>query len=169
MEPDMTSTSLKSVALITLSAAATTFLIQACGGSAEAQGAPDTPNAVEGVWEATVTIKDCTSGAVQRTFKGESMFHRGGTMTADNSMPVPSRGAAFGVWRQDSASGYTAKFHFLRFNPDGTLAGSQRVVRTIVLSTDGNSMTSTIAGQLLDTADVVTAPICGTEAGTRLY
>jgi hypothetical protein len=160
---------LKSVALITLTAAATIFLIQACGGSAEAQTASDVANAIEGVWEATVTIKDCTSGAVLRTFKGETVFHRGGTLNSDNSLPVPSRGAAFGVWKQDSTGNYTVKFRFLRFNPDGTLAGSQKVVRTIALSADGNSMTSTIAGQVLDTADVVVAPICGAEAGTRQY
>src|SRR5664279_3316639 len=161
--------SLKTVALVACAAAATTLLIQACGGTAEAQTAADAPNAIEGVWEATVTIKDCSTGAVQRTFKGETLFHRGGTLTADNSLPVATRSTSLGVWKQDSASGYTAKFRFLRFNPDGSLAGSQKVVRSIVLSVDGNSMTSSINGQVLDAADVLVAPICGTEAGVRIY
>jgi len=162
--------SLKTVALVTVSAAAMTFLIQACGGSAEAQtAAAEAANPIEGAWEATVTIKDCTSGAVLRTFKGETLFHRGGTMSADNSLPVPTRSTAFGVWKQDAASAYTVKFRFLRFNPDGSLAGSQKVVRTIALSADGNSLTSTIVGQVIDAADAVIAPVCGSEVGTRIY
>lgn len=162
-------TSLKTVALVASAAAATTLLIQACGGSAEAQTATDAANAIEGVWESTVTIKDCTSGAVQRTFKGETLFHRGGTLTADNSLPVPSRSTSLGVWTQDAAGGYTAKFRFLRFNPDSSLAGAQKVSRAIVLSANGTAMTATITGQVLDPADALVAPICGTEAGVRIY
>ena len=85
--------SLQSAALVTVAAAATTLLIQACGGNAEAQTAPDA-SPIEGVWESSITIKDCSSGAAVRTFKGESLFHRGGSLSADNSLPVPSRSSA---------------------------------------------------------------------------
>lgn len=161
-------TSLQSAALVTLTAAATTFLIQACGGDADAQAAPDT-NAIEGVWESSITIKDCSSGAVVRTFKGESLFHRGGGLTADNSLPVPTRSVAYGTWKQDGAAAYTAKFRFLRFNPDGTLAGSQKVARTLTLSADLNSLSGTLTGQVLDNAEVVLQPICGSETAVRIY
>ncbi len=161
-------TSLKTVALMATAAAATTLLVQACGGSAEAQTA-DGANAIEGVWESSVTIKDCASGAVQRTFRGETVFHRGGTLTADNSLPVPSRSISLGVWTQDTPGGYTAKFRFLRFNPDGSLAGAQKVSRTIVLSANATTMTSTITGQVLDPAEAPVAQICGTETGVRIY
>jgi hypothetical protein len=162
-------TSLKTLALVALTAAATTFLMQACGGSAEAQAIAPDANVIEGAWESTVANKDCTSGAVLRTFTGESLFHRGGTLTADNSMPVPTRGLGIGVWTQDAANAYTAKFHFLRFNPDGTVAGSQNVVRTIALAADGKSLTSTLAAQVLDAAGTVLQAICGSEVGKRLY
>ena len=64
-----TSTSLKSLALITLTATATTLLIQACGGGAVAQTASDA-DVIEGVWESVITVKDCTSSAVFTTFRG---------------------------------------------------------------------------------------------------
>lgn len=162
-------TSLKTFALVTVTAAATTFLMQACGGSAEAQVAAPDANAIEGAWESAVTIKDCASGVVLRTFTGENIFHRGGTLSADNSMPVPTRGLGVGVWTQAATGAYTTKFHFLRFNADGTIAGSQNVVRTIALSADARSLTSTIAAQLIDPAGNVIAPICGSEVGTRLF
>ena len=61
--------SLQTLAMLTITAAATTFLIQACGGSAEAQSTASAvdANVIEGAWEFTTPIKDCTSGAVLRT------------------------------------------------------------------------------------------------------
>jgi hypothetical protein len=160
--------SLQSATLVSVAAVATTLLIQACGGTAEAQTASDA-SPIEGLWESSITIKDCASGAVVRTFKGESLFHRGGSLSADNSLPVPSRGAAFGNWKQIAGASYTANFRFLRFNPDGTLAGSQKVSRSLTLSSDTNSLTGTLTGQVIDNADVVLQPICGTETAVRIY
>jgi hypothetical protein len=162
-------TSLKTLALVTVTAAATSFLMQACGGSAEAQAIAPDANVIEGAWESAVTNRDCTSGVVLRSFTGESLFHRGGTLTADNSTPVPTRGLGIGVWTQDAANAYTAKFHFLRFNADGTVAGSQNVVRTIELAADGKALTATIAAQVLDPTGAVVQQICGSEVGKRLY
>jgi hypothetical protein len=163
------STSLKTFALVAVSAAATTFLLQACGGDANAQSAAPEANAIEGAWESAVTIKDCTSGAVLTTFTGESLFHRGGTLTADNSTPVQTRGLGMGTWTQTATGAYTAQFHFLRFNADGSLAGSQKVVRTVTLAADGQSLTATIAAQQLDVSGALLHPICGSEVGTRVY
>ena len=162
------STSLKSAALIAVTVAATSLVIQACGGNAVAQTASDA-DPIEGVWESAVSIKDCASGAVVRSFKGEGLFHRGGSLTADNSLPPATRGTSFGAWKRDSGAAYTAKFRFLRFNPDGTLAGSQRIARTIALAADGNSFTGTITGQVLDNAEVVLQPVCGSETAVRIY
>ncbi len=162
------SSSLKTAALVSVTAAATTLLIQACGGDAGAQST-EPADAIEGVWESVVTIKDCTSGAVQRTFKGEGVFHRGGTLTADNSLPPVTRSTAFGTWKSDAPKTYTARFRFLRFNPDGTLAGSQRVQRTLTLAADNNAITGVITGQVLDNNETVVAPICGSETSSRIF
>jgi hypothetical protein len=162
-------TSLKTYTLVAMSAAATTLALQACGGDANAQSAATDANPIEGAWESTVTIKDCTSGAVLTTFTGESLFHRGGTLTADNSTPVQTRGLGMGTWAQTGTGAYTAQFHFLRFNIDGSLAGSQKVVRTITMAADAQSLTSTIAAQQLDVNGALLQPICGSETGTRVY
>jgi len=158
-----------SSALVALLASATTVLVvQACGGSAEAaNGDPADP--IEGVWDSTVTNKDCASGAVLRTFKGISSFQHGGALVADNSMPVPSRGVGLGVWKAGAGRDYTASFTFMRFNPDGSLAGSQSVVRTLTLSADAHSITGTIAAQQFDTAGAPTLAICASESGVRLH
>lgn len=164
----MTSNSLKSAALITVTAAAVALLIQACGGGAVAQTAGDA-DAIEGVWESTITIKDCTSGATLKSFKGASLFHRGGTLSSDNSNPPPSRGAAFGVWKRGSGSAYTANLWFMRFSADGTLAGTQKVQRAVTLATDNNSLTGTLTLQIIDAAGAVVQEGCGSETGVRVY
>ena len=107
------STSLKSVALIAVTAAATSLLMQACGGDALAQAASDA-DPVEGVWESILTVKDCTSGAVLATFKGQAVLHRGGTLSADNSQPTVTRGAAYGTWKRGAGNAYTSTLVFMR-------------------------------------------------------
>ena len=161
-----TSTSLTSVALIAITAAASSLLMQACGGGAMAQAASDA-DPIEGVWESTITVKDCVSSAVLATFKGIAVMHRGGTLSADNSQSIVTRGAAFGTWKRGTGNAYTANMVFMRFNPDTTLAGMQMVRRSFTLSVDGNSLTGTNAAQLIDTAGVVFRQACTSEVGTR--
>ncbi len=163
------SNSLQSVALVSLTALATTFLIQACGGSdATAQSASDA-DPIEGVWDFTVTRKDCASGAVLGTQKALSQFHRGGTFSNDNSTPPATHGAMFGTWKRGSGSAYAIGMVFMRFNPDGTLAGTQKVQRSDVVAADGNSISGSVAAQTLDTAGVVTLQGCASETAVRVF
>ena len=162
-------TSLKTYALIAVSAAATTLLIQACGGGdAVAQTTTDT-DAIEGVWESNVTIKDCASGAVLRTFKGAGLFHRGGSLTADNSLPRATQGIALGNWKRNAGKDYTANARFLRFNADGSLAGSQKLQRAFTLASDGNNFAGTLTAQVLDSDGAQLQTICGSETAVRIY
>ena len=41
--------------------------------------------------------------------------------------------------------------------------------RSLTLSADANSLTGTLTGQVIDNADVVLQPICGTETAVRIY
>lgn len=162
-------TSLKTVALVTVTVAATLFLIQACGGGAQAQ-AVDAADPVEGVWDAVLTLRDCSTSAVILTARGQNLFHRGGTLTDTNASSPTSRGVGFGVWRREGgAQSYTARFRFNRYNADGTWAGTQRVTRVFTLSADGNTQTSSNTGQVLDVAGTVIQNNCATDVSTRVF
>ena len=161
-------TSLKTYALVAVSAAATTLLIQACGGGAIAQTTSDA-DAIEGMWESNVTIKDCTSGAVLRAFKGVGLFHRGGSLTADNSLPRATQGIALGNWKRGAGKEYTANARFLRFNADGSLAGSQKFQRALTLAADGNNFAGTLAAQVFDADGAQVQALCGSETAIRIY
>jgi CubicO group peptidase (beta-lactamase class C family) len=109
--------SLKSAALVTVTAAATMLLIQACGGGAVAQSTDADP--VEGSWEAVITVRDCATGTTILTARGQEVFHRGGTLTDTNAAPPTTRGVGFGTWQRDAtAQNYTSRFRFNRYNID---------------------------------------------------
>lgn len=161
------SKSLKSVALVAVTAAATLLLIQACGGDAVAQASDADP--VEGVWEAAVAVRDCTSNAVLFVGRSQAMAHRGGTWTQTDASPPTTRGVGFGTWKRDAtAQNYTTRFRFIRYNADGSFAGTVRVTRVFTLSADGNTQTSTNTSQTLDAAGAVLQSGCGSDVSTRV-
>jgi hypothetical protein len=161
----------KSCALALIPSVITLLLVQACGGSSDAvaqAAVASDADPIEGAWESTITIRDCTSGAVVRTFKGMNTFHRGGTLSDTNNAPTATRGPGQGVWKKGAGT-YTASFRFYRYNADGSLAGSQKVTRTTTLGTDGNSSSGTISAQIIDTSETVLQTLCGTEASVRIF
>lgn len=168
----MSNLTMKSASFLVATSAVLTLTIQACGGSSDATAQATAPVAsdvdpIEGLWDSNVTIRDCVSGATVRAFKGTNVFGRGGSISGTNSGPPSTQGPALGVWKRTAGPNYTATFRFFRYNPDGTLAGSQRGTRTLTLGVDGNSITGSISAQVLDPADAVVQTICGTEVTTR--
>ncbi len=163
--------SLQSAALVSVTAAATTFLIQACGGGAVAQPAGEA-DLIEGVWEATVTVKDCATGAmIGQPFPALLAFQRGGSVGIDNTARS-SRGNIYGVWRRSTgagaANGYAVNVIHQRFNPDGTYAGNNRIDRTLTLAADGNTFTASLVVKVLNTSGVVVSQLCPTETAVRV-
>jgi hypothetical protein len=165
------------------------LLIQACGGGSDAvaqmaygaaagedarqsaQGRDRRHDAdtLEGTWQSAVTIRDCTSGAVLRSFLGFTVFHRGGTATATNNLPPAGNGPGFGTWKRGaSASSYTATLRFFRFNADGSFAGAQNLTRTFTLAADDKSLAGTLSAQVLDPVENILQTICGVETATRV-
>lgn len=126
---------------------------------------------VEGVWDFTVTRRDCTSGAVLGTQRALSMFQRGGGFANDNSTAPQTHGAMFGSWKRSAgtAAHYTVQMVFMRFNPDGTWAGSQRVQRELVLAADQRQLRGEVVAYSVDTAGAVLQRGCADEIGVRVF
>lgn len=157
----------KSCALALVPSIATLLVVQACGGSGDAAAqANNDADPIEGVWESVITARDCTSSAVLGTFRGAQVFNRGGTLSDTNAGPPTLRGPGFGIWSRTD-SGYTAIFRFYRYNPDGSLAGSQRVTRVMSLSADANTVNSTNSTQVLALDGSVQQSTCATDVSTR--
>lgn len=162
----MTKTSVKTVSAMLLPAVATMLFVQACGGGGAAL-AQQTPDPLEGVWEGPVTLRDCASGNAVATFRGSQAFHHGGTMSDTNSNPTVTRGPGSGTWVRNGAT-YTIKFRFFTYDNTGAPTGTARVTRTVTLSADGKTATSTNSSVLEDTNGATLRSTCGTDVGTKV-
>ncbi|MEN9543261.1 MAG: hypothetical protein RLZZ598_94 [Pseudomonadota bacterium] len=162
--------SLRTTALVSITAAATTLLIQACGGGgAVAQSSSSDTDTIEGVWESTITSKDCSSGAVLgQPFKALLVFRRGGTVDVDNAMGRTMRGNIYGIWVHNASTSYTTNVVHQRFNEDGTYAGINKIQRSLTLSADAAGFTSNLTVQVFDTTGAMVGQACPTEVATRM-
>ena len=160
----------KSAALFVLSSGAMALLMQACGGGGDAHAQSTTAAAdpIEGMWQSTISLKDCASGAPLSVFRGLTIFNSGGTANADGNQPSATKGAGLGTWKRTATGSYTIDLRFWRYGNDGLPIGQQRLTRTIALAADGRSLTSTITTQAFDAGDTVVLTACGTESGARI-
>ena len=120
------------------------------------------------LWQSSVTLKNCESGAALGGFRGLTIFNQCGTASADNNQPSAIKGPAMGYWSRSGAGAYAVDLRFWRYAADGTPAGQQRLTRTITLGADGKTLTSTITTLALDAADTVVQQACGAETGVKI-
>ncbi len=164
----MNASSFKISTAALLPSVATMLFVQACGGSSDAVAQAER-DAIEGVWEAVVTQRDCTSNAAIATFRGMQVLHRGGSLTDTQGANPGARSPGFGQWSRNADATYAVKFRFYRFNADGSPAGSNLVSSTRTLGADGNSYSGTTRNEVRDTAGTLVATLCITDAGTRVF
>lgn len=134
-----------------------------------AQNAPDNsarPNRIEGVWDESVTFRQCGTGDPLGTARGMGMFIHGGALTQTSDHFRASSG--LGTWRHLDEQSYTSVFRVFRFNADDSFAGRTKITRNIELDKDGNTYTATVSLEVLNAADELIFTVCGTETATRL-
>jgi hypothetical protein len=125
-------------------------------------------NRLVGVWNVTVTRRNCLTGVEIGTAQAMLSFAFGGTMSDWGTGNPPSlRSPGHGIWSYESRGSYNSAFQFFRFNADGTLAGRQIVRSEIQLSRDGTSLTNSAMAQILDVNGNVIATNCSTATATR--
>jgi hypothetical protein len=123
---------------------------------------------LEGVWNISVTARNCQTGDPLRTFLAMHTYMRGGTMSDFGTGTPPNlRTPGMGIWSYQSRGHYTTAFQFFRNNADGTLAGKQISRAQLQLSQDGNSYTSVSTAQVLDINGNVIQNNCSTATATR--
>lgn len=121
---------------------------------------------VQGVWNVSVTVVDCQTGAVIRTVGSVQGFSLGGSFTETaNSL---QRGDSVGTWNRAGGQTFNASFWFFRYNPDGTFKSFAQVVDTIALSLDGGQFNASGTVQDFDANNVLLSTACFTQAATRL-
>lgn len=125
---------------------------------------------IEGSWNVTVTVVNCTTGVPSATFPRMNTFALGGTMQEFSAFVAPSlRGPGQGVWSHSLNGHFSYDIQFFRFNPDGTFAGWVREKRDVVVDVSGNTYQATGTGKVFSANGTLLFSSCATETGTRAF
>jgi hypothetical protein len=124
---------------------------------------------LEGTWRVQLTITDCQTNAVLRTFPARFSFAKGGTLTATTAGQLPSLNTpGLGVWNHMYGRTYSAVSEAFIFSSAGAWTSIQRLTRVIVVNRDATAYTDTVALQILDTNGNVIVTGCGTSVASRM-
>ena len=121
---------------------------------------------IVGVWDVTVTVKDCQDGKLIRTVRSLQMFNRDGSMTETANTFL--RGISVGTWTRAGANAFDATYWFFRYKTDGTFASFAKASDAILLSHDGTELSSSGTIQDFDASGNPTTTGCFTHAAKRL-
>jgi hypothetical protein len=115
-----------------------------------------------------VTVSDCETGAVLRTFPALFAFAKGGTVTNTTAGQFPALFTpGFGVWRHTEGRAYAAVLEAFVFSPAGVWIQTNRFTRSIALDGDADEFTDTIKLEIFDTSGNLIGTGCGASVATR--
>jgi len=118
---------------------------------------------LEGVWDVTVTVKDCKTGAQLNTLRALQSFGRDGSFSETTF--TGTRGPSMGSW---SANGQNAnaQYWFFRYKADGSFAALAKVSDTVTVKGEQFSASGTV--QDYDSRGGLSAGACFEHVGKRL-
>ncbi len=122
--------------------------------------------AIQGVWDSSVTLSVCGSGAVIRSFRALNSFASGGSLVATSEV---AQQPSLGVWRWLGLSNFTAQFRFQRFDASGVLQGFTEVTRDIEMDSSRDAFSSVFSIRQLDLQGGEVARGCGLEVAQRVF
>jgi hypothetical protein len=124
---------------------------------------------IEGTWRVQLTVSDCQTGQVLRTFPAVFAFAKGGTLTLTTAGQLPSLSTTgLGIWQHTNGHSYSAVSESFIFSPAGAWTQTNRLTRAIDVSNDGDQFTDTVALQIFDTHGNQIVAGCGTSVGSRM-
>lgn len=146
------------------------LLVLGSGLTATAQsGNAESPNGLEGTWRVQLTVSDCQTGQVLRTFPARFAFAKAGTLTVTTAGQFPALNTTgLGIWQHTNGHSYSAVSESFIFSPAGAWTSTSRLTRVIEVNNDGDEFTDTVALQIFDTSGNQIVTGCGTSVGSRM-
>jgi hypothetical protein len=123
---------------------------------------------IEGMWRVQLTVRDCSTGAVQRTFPSLFAFAKGGILTYTTAgLPQALATPGYGIWRHTGGHNYSAVTEAFIFNAAGVWIQTHRLTRAIELEKDADEFTDTTKLEIFDTSGNLIVTGCATSVGRR--
>ena len=121
---------------------------------------------LEGMWRLQITVRDCQTGAAQRTFPALFAFAKEGTLTFTTAgLPPALSTPGYGVWRHTDGHSYSAVVEAFVFNPAGAWIQTHRLTRAIELNKDADGFTDTTQLEIFDTSGNLIVTGCAQVSG----
>src|SRR6266567_3409319 len=144
------------------------MIILGSGLTVRAQSDAGSHNGLEGTWRLQVTVRDCQTGAPQRTFPAMFTFAKGGTLSVTTAGQLPSLSTTgLGVWRHTDGHAYGAVSEAFVFSTAGVWTQTHRLTRAIEIGNNEDEFTDTVALQIFDANGKVIVTGCATSVGSR--
>jgi hypothetical protein len=125
-------------------------------------------NGLVGTWLVQVTVRNCATGVPLASFPSLLTYAEGGTLISSTSSVRPALSyPGQGVWEYVGGQQYTGSYMFFRFNPDGTFAGTQKIVQEIDYDRHADQLSITATFEVFDVGGNVIGTGCVTATGTR--
>jgi hypothetical protein len=146
------------------------LLVLGSGLTATAQSKDNgSPKGLAGTWRVQLTVIDCATGQVLRTFPTLFAFAKGGTLTVTTAGQFPALNTTgLGIWEHTKGHSYSAVSESFIFNSDGAWTSTSRLTRAIEVSNDADEFTDTVTLQIFDTSGNQLVAGCGTSVGSRM-
>ncbi len=159
--------------ILLVAGARTSTMGQEIEQTGDAQKTSDSSqNSVIGVWETTVTPRNCLTGeAAGPAFIGLVTFHKGGTVSEYGANPAtPFRTPGHGIWQAAPWLGedrYLMNFTFIPLTPAGAPVGRLKVSQTLEYKRYLDQSSTTGGFQLFSPSGIVIGSGCSTSTATR--
>lgn len=123
-------------------------------------------NSIEGVWNVTVTVTNCQTGAPIRVVRAIQGFSHDGTFSETASTYL--RGSSVGIWNHDGGQTYNSTYWFFRYTPTGAFSSFAYALNSETLADDGNHFTASGTIQDFDATGNLISTGCVVHSATRL-
>ena len=123
-------------------------------------------NSIEGVWNVTVTVTNCQTGALIRVVRAIQGFSHDGSFTETASTYL--RGSSVGTWNHNGGENYSSTYWFFRYTPTGGFSSFAYALNSETLADDGNHFTASGTVQDFDATGNLIATGCVVHSATRL-
>ena len=123
---------------------------------------------LEGAWNVRVSILNCQTGAIIRSFDSVTQFMDGGTLIDSTSgIPQALKTPGEGVWEHTVGSNYRFKFKSFGFDTAGNYTGYTVIQHDATLDSTGSSYESSGTAEVYAPNGVLVATLCSSTTATR--
>ena len=144
------------------------MLLLTTGLAAQPGNSESQAGRLEGMWRVDLTVRDCATKAVLRTFPALFAFAKRGILTYTTAGQPPAVATpGYGIWGHTGGHTYSAVTDAFIFNPAGSWIQTHRLTREIKLDRGGDEFTDETQLQIFDPSDNLIATGCATSVGRR--